>query len=559
MVYDSLVEFLSLFKPKENAQKQTPAQKRKLSRRDFLKLALAAAGAAVLAGCDTSSPSSLQPSEHPEPTPTATHPPKEYLQQVFPTKEFMRSQRIHDVEVFGLGNEPIVREDQISELYEYIDRRFDEQVRNEPDVEHMKPEVRYLEVSVRRSAYESFEQRKAETGVDFIEWIKIHVDLLNTCLENAQPPCRMRAELRRIIVVDDTATASFWNEEAFLLDAKNGALDWAWLNRFKGNKPKDIDAFWATAHDYRTPDRMNTSWSYFHDGDGSLVLVSRPAEGKERRYTYPAKQDALQGKDNVWIDMALLHEWSHYLIHCPDQYLFDAEGDLRPSRFLDFHFITGKSFMDPYLSAYLSMYAEHNVRKGKDHFLFFRDYSDRPETISFAIQDFYGQTQQIAIHKEADPGASAADFYAQTYGTREEQDFGYKKKKKLSLTATQLADGPTITLADSLFDTEKRAAHIWLIKATVKGADGGEYVRELFFPAALLQMSKFAGLNEAQFDIQFSYDNPDKKHLVLDVVHFSELEQFKAEKMKNNETVYAQAVIPGTDVVAMWFLLDKKP
>ncbi len=144
----------------------------------------------------------------------------------------MTPEIIAGVEVYGL-KEKITSADIVDRFYSYLDDksaksldvRVGDKIRQRQEL--LSPNERYLEVVVRRSAYDSFVLKQTKTGVGFAEWIKIHVDVMNRCLKKATPPFEMKAVLRRILVIDDNMAKKFY---PFSIDT---------------------DCVWAIADDYR--------------------------------------------------------------------------------------------------------------------------------------------------------------------------------------------------------------------------------------------------------------------------------------------------------------------
>ncbi|MFA6297475.1 MAG: hypothetical protein WC629_02835 [Candidatus Paceibacterota bacterium] len=442
-------------------------------------------------------------------------------------------ENIDGVDVYGLKESMSTVRD-VAELYQQIDDIFiksnniDTAISGPEDLlklqkEHLNPNERYLEVVVKRSAYNSFEQKKEETGVNFPEWVKTHVDVLNRCLDEAQPQVRMKAILRRIVIVEDKCS------EEFLDKKTQDAFDIQWDRQF-WPPPVDTDASWAIADDYR-----EKGGSYFYNIrniDGKVVAEKYFSDGNERKeYEFQGKRDSLNGKDNISFDMGLVHEWSHRLLNLPDEY---SQSVSDPSqRFTSFEFATG-SFLEPVMSPYLSYVLQENIKLRARNFYDPATsrsrtvFSERPEKIrvatSFEDVDFRKTSVEVRAVRLLE------DSY---YGRKEvPEDFDQRS-----------ASGP-LDLNNNLFDIK---TNCWLVRA-----EGGEKNREVFLPAAAFNMSKIAGLSSSEYDIIFSgFDDLAKTRQEVKLVNKKDVVKLHYNQ---HDPVYAEMKIPGTDLHMMWFL-----
>jgi len=503
-----------------------------ITRRNFLKLSGVAFASWLLSGC--------MPGQQQADQENAS----------LPVEKFLPPELVHNVEVYGL-NKKITSEEQIINLYDHINEQFATQngiaisnniampFKVEQRKKLLNPNERYLEVVVRQSAYDSFLQRKDETQVDFVEWIQMHVDAMNMCFENAKPPSKMKSVLRRIVVVDDNLASSFWNESAYR-QGKAPALDVEWRTKFSDKYPLDTDACWAIADDYRVDTRQETIqcclWSVRHQNGKTIFGWPPGAKDYKRVYEFPERNNSLSGKNGVWLDFALIHEWSNYLTNLPDQYFFDIH-DKNPSRFANFLVETGNSFQEPYLSPYLSMFLTENIRrKSRSWSRFFQNevynLSERPTNNTIVFTDNTGEVSNIKVHKVV-------------------AEVGYIGRKTFLDLPNQEQSGNQIVLGNELFDDRvENGAHVWLFRVGVNGAE-----KQLFFPAATFQMSKFAGVDNANYRVEFTgYDNQNKKNQIMDMVDDTDLHQYLNDKNKNGDQLYAKMKVDGTNTWFVWFL-----
>ncbi|MDP3994569.1 MAG: hypothetical protein Q8P91_01945 [bacterium] len=221
-------------------------------------------------------------------------------------EKFLRPEVVYGLNVYGLSGK-IMTESQILRLYGHLDEKFAVEKgitvgdKTEQRKELLNPNERYLEVVVRQSAYDSFLDRQEETKVNFVEWIRMHVD-----------------------------------------------ASWAIANDYR------VDTWRATDQGY--------FWSVFHKNGKTFFGKPPGVEVPDMTYQFPEKNDSLRYRKGVWLDFGLTHEWSHYLMNLPDQSSYNIH-DKNPSRFANFLVVTGNNFQEPYLSPYLSMFLSENIRR----------------------------------------------------------------------------------------------------------------------------------------------------------------------------------------------------
>lgn len=459
----------------------------------------------------------------------------------------MQPEVVRGTEVYGLAGK-ISTAEQVINLYQNLDNKFQGKQTNsfagnklEQRGVLLNAKERYLEVVVRQSAYDSFLTRRGETKADFVEWVKMHVDALNTVIFGTNPKVDMRAILRRIVVVDDKMPASFWDEASYKAQVPDAeALDRVWAIKFnRDHYPVDIDCSWAISDDYRTPDKMANGWTFVHNGNGTITFkqITRP-EVVGKNYTFAAKNDSLVGKDGTWLDFDLIHEWSHYLLNLPDQDAFNIDNP-NITRFRFFHFVTGTNFQEPYMSAYLAMFLDANTKRPARSLYqqtMANRFSERPATNRLVVTDATGVVNEVKIHRVA-----------------LNADNDYRGEKQFKVEADQVRSGNNVVVSPKLYDERVSGGdRIWWIRASVNGQE-----RQLLFPALFLQMSKFAGVNNGNYFIEFTgHEDIGKKMQILDLVDESDYTNYIGQKAKEGLTPYARMKVDGTKTWTVWFIKD---
>jgi hypothetical protein len=208
--------------------------------------------------------------------------------------------RLHGIEVYG-SRHPIASTAEWSALNDHWNNRFEDKVtfvskqkgikRPETDYDKkdliLNPNIRYLQLGVKKSLYDNFQQEAKETGVDYTLWQQYHVDVMNYMIANMDPPSKLRTKISRIIVLDDSFDDRLPNPQ-LMPDAL----------------PLDIDSYWNQYWDYR--------------GD------TNPQTGKLEK-SGDLTQLKVKGQP-VQIDLGLIHEWFHGLYFTKDEYSLDVTG-----------------------------------------------------------------------------------------------------------------------------------------------------------------------------------------------------------------------------------------
>lgn len=451
--------------------------------------------------------------------------------------------QIHGTEVYGI-NEPIDSLEDLTALYKQIDIEWERNNRIKivnkylQKKELLNPKERYLEVVVHQSAFDSFEQRIEETGVDFVEWIKLHVDSMNLCFEKSKPSSELKILLKRIIIVQDGTYDPIWKEEDFKNGDIHDNLDWRHKLRFCMSEnpfvPIDTDESWAINGDYRdtlSERNVYNSSGYFWSAlsNSRTVEYNFPPGGNivDRTHKYINNYKSLKNRNRVALDFGMSHEWLHYAFNMPDEYAYDINIDGKGV----LHLITG-SFCEPWVSPYLSILSQNHIRKnlrnpylegaGVGYSVF-----DVPTKISIEGED----TQQLKGIKIARRGTERPQYFL------EENDFS-NKSNSIELTKDNLLKHDSCSLALEFENQQKNKNYT------------------LYFPYMAFNMSYYSKKNNAKYKIEIISDNFDsKKTQLLHVLDESDIDK-KIELLGNNPFRYkpiAKSKIDGTNAYYVWF------
>lgn len=474
---------------------------------------------------------------------------------------------VHGVEVYGLRS-PLDSDEKMQSLYDFFDAKFliendipiSEDVltnRNEIRKEHLSPNKRFLEVVITQSAYKEFLLAQDETGVDFVEWEKAHVDLLNILMENAKPKTDMRASIRRILIVDDTYVASFWAKPSLekSKDAKETQvqLDLAWARKFKDRYPLDIDSSWAIASDYRDSLRKFL-WKASKLEDNLILLERNNTQYSTRnKFTYPIEEYAflrslLIREASVDFDIGQIHEWSHFLLNTPDESRQNVDG-IGPYRFKNFFFETG-NFQVPWVSPFISMILTRNMNEklrnpwGKDSMVF--NYDGRPSNIGISFERFNNANGNInlRVYPLHIKGTNGPEYLTSV--------------RSFSETPDGVSSDVLINLGSNVFEKEGT-----LIPPVVLFTlDEGENHKEIYMPAAAFIMSDLAGVDNANYEVEFfelddAQSEDDKNLQAVYLVDESDYVDFYNTSVEKGDTLYAKMIVPGTSTIFVWKLEER--
>lgn len=358
----------------------------------------------------------------------------------------------------------------------------------------------------------------------------MHVDALNRCFENADPPSQMRAVLKRIIVVEDTLTDSFYN-------AGYTSPDWQWAQKFREQWPLDIDTSWLIATDHR-PNHANTNPpGYFwgvRNQTGKTIFGYPPGEAEYKvKYEFPSKDDSLATAQDIWLDFGLIHGWASYLCNLPEEYYQDVHDSKQ--RFQHFYF-GGSSLYAPECSAFLSLYTKENIaRKNRDAYAESKrhDFSNYPKHIGIRIA----------------PESTAAEVgNLEIYRVLLKDGQVWAEEKTFSDTPEQTSTQDSLVFNGNLFIEN---SNCWLLKCNLK--DGS--TREVYVPSAPFNMSAAMGVQIANYTIELiGQGDPLKTVQAMDMVTENKLQRHVENKTAAGGTLYAKAKVAGTDIWLLWFL-----
>ncbi len=323
-----------------------------------------------------------------------------------------------------------------------------------------------------------------------------------------------------------------WDENAF----KNGApgvndFDKTWMIKYWPFS-FDIDGSWAVQDDYR--ERSGTYYWEFRIIDSENIMATHVgASQSENSFVFPRGDDDLSDKNNVIIDMALVHEWSHYLLNLPDEYTQDVHGTNQ--RIKDFTFGTG-NFCVPDMSNYLAYLMQDNIKtKARDYFT-----SDNPRR--------WSSPNEIPADVEIDityQVLKPADYHIEVREVTSLDDT-YRGRKSVSEEA-QISQTNSIKLDFGTF-TGKR--NCWLITMANK-----KVTREVFLPVAAFNMSKISGLESVRYDLIFSgFEDFNKTKQEVRLIDDADIDQ-SLHNYKNTN-YYAKMKVTGTNTWFVWFLID---
>jgi hypothetical protein len=358
-------------------------------------------------------------------------------------------------------------------------------------------------------------------------WVRVEVDTLNRCLKNTKPQAECKAVLRRIIVVNDSAVGQIWDENRYLTDNSYYNFDVAWRDKLLDYLPFDTDTSWAIATDYRLSG-VGYIWVFHHE-KGKTVFTK---ESFTQVYEYPDENDSLAGKEDVAVDMGLPHELSHQLLNLPDEYT----QDLHIAGLSFGQYVMGNgSFSEPFLSPYLSSFMNDNVKKrarspAYDGRLLIQS-EDRPEKISLDLE-FKDPDSDYAACQIRNVALVGGDFY---------------RNKTVSAEADQVDLGKHIEFSSKLMEDN---INCWIMDVV-----SNQGHRQLYLPASMFAVSKFAGVKDVSYTISFSgYDDPKAKTQEIKLVDGSDLAAFLNNLQNKGTLPYATMKADGTNTWFVWVL-----
>jgi len=451
-----------------------------------------------------------------------------------PRSEANNFSLVHGIKVYGLETK-IDTLEKAKELSLAFDWEFESELPSDVLIKDkweqreflMPKELRFVEFVVTESTYNEFLKKKEETGVDYVEWVQIHLDLMNRVAKTQPGLENFRVEIKRVIVVAD----SF----------KSSPIDYT----------KDIDGMWFNNEDYRfkTENTSGYRWRVNRQENGDLLFhsVISETDGRKDEVTLPPDQDLLQEvANNLLIDCGLTHELSHLIWNLPDEYVFDSYET--PFIYKAFSYRTG-SFTSPELSPYLKTLLLRNKNEN------IRGYYTDPRAIGLAsFSDkfiFYGLVPKkvtFQIDGVTDLTIFRSSFVKADY---------YATKTFSGVTGIiSISDGsfvlPEEAFTPQIVDEKEFYSTVYVLQTM-----SGENLKELYFPVSLLNIPAIIGEEEANYKIAFTGYEPDTAFnytQVMEYVEAGEMESYLARKNQILEPLYATMIIPGTKTTVVWSL-----
>lgn len=199
-----------------------------------------------------------------------------------------RSETISGLEVFGT-KKPLSKND-LTALTLEINQQF---LKEHPELptnigenairaELLSKEKRYLELVIKKSLFDTFKTNHPD-NIDLLEWIKIHIQIMNDIIENSPFKTNLRTRLGNVYIVEDDL-ANELGQTYRNGSTLGGDATWTFVNDVRG---------------YVASNGENTQAAY-------LDL-----------YTLP------NGK-SITIDTGFIHELWHALYSVEDEYTFNV-------------------------------------------------------------------------------------------------------------------------------------------------------------------------------------------------------------------------------------------
>jgi hypothetical protein len=453
-------------------------------------------------------------------------------------KETLSSEKVNGIDIYGL-REKITSQEQLDELVDNFNYGFERKLnwalkgKNvwEQREAIMPANKRFVEFVVTESAYRSFEQRRTETGLNYAEWVKASVDLMNRSIKNAKPAVDVSIEIVRIIVVDDK------------------------LEQNQVNYSKDVDGIWFDNSDYRVDQKRNIGqgsfWSITHDRNGKLV-AQNPAGGSGsygRQIVLPEESDSLETiREGCWIDFGLPHELSHLLLNLPDEYVFNFEG--ANSLFVNFIFNTG-SFMEPKLSPYLAIQLRDNVKKKiRGYYMDPRGIGKAPDMLSKF--NFYGALPDSVkfgvLGAEILEVLKSSSMFPDYYDRKDAKGGTLPSKKMTSIVGAQTGGDSSVLKKTDFASQVVEGQGMYPLLFRVDCIHNN-IKKEVYVPIGIFNMSKLSGVSNASYKIEFSdvVPTPELKTQTLNLIDETEIDNFERANK-----IYAKMKVEGTSTWCVW-------
>jgi len=457
---------------------------------------------------------------------------------------------VHGVPVYGLKESIGFSElDMLRKTFEKaFDERHSDLVGLDMDEKRRKgldPSKRYLEVVTTKGAVQKYESVREGR---FVEALKQAENIVNLCLEDSNPTVMIRAELKRVIIINDGSKPE-------TLAPQNSDID---HSTFIARDTKFVQADpLVDSTDIKTLAGQGNyqkghCWR-FADENGSIVFNRTNPNTRDRETKHPHTQvDFLTAASGI-VDFGWLHEeYLHKLLNVGDGYIQDSYGRKFGRRF-DFRFATG-SFTGPRWTP--DMAVELN-----------RVYEKRIRGISgrggISNNGTYEEDSQIPAWNAEIPKKceivvmeNGVPLKAGIRVRRAEQRGDYYSPKSFQMFPDQEArqQDRIILSGDSLSERMVKGKVYYPLGWSIDAGD-----RELYLPAVLLNMSKVAGeMERVSFTIDFTgNDSPVVLAQELHLVDGSEMEDFTMRCVEEGDLIYAKTKVPGMeDTYGVWVLPD---
>lgn len=520
--------------PSNGSEIAKVGNKKGVSRRAFLKFTGATLASLILSRSLPDQPqvSTVDVSNNQQPLPTQVPNPTPIETPTQQPEGLLQPETIHGVEVFGL-KEKIDTDEQIDKLYQHFDEVFNMEVpeslkdasRQDQRDAVLPKDKRYAEFVVTQSAFDGWER---ENGVDYVSWVKLHIDLLNRACQNAKPSAPISTEVLRVVVIQDNFKN---NPSRYSKD-----MDGTWFN----NLPKVTSSYY---------------WNYSVAPDGSVIFY--PLYGgvnSEWAIRYPPSDDSFKDTQQGRVDCGTTHELSHQILNLPDEYNYDYDlGNEHNKRFQRFYFDTG-SFTSPQMSPNLAWILRYHIDKGIRGY-----YTDQ---VGLGTYSAYKETNlKKPVSYSLKPSLCRFELVTKNEATEKievfkiRQEGDYASKKYFLESPDQIEAQNSFTLDPQLLEPRKLDNDNfvfyplnWVIRTGKK---------ELCLPEAAFVMSKAAENDQANYKIEFSgYDDLSKKTQIVKLVDESDLADFLDKCSQRNEQYYAKMKVSGTSAWFIWFLRD---
>lgn len=459
------------------------------------------------------------PTLTPEPTPEPSLSPTTAESEQNLEVRYPSYTEVQGIPVYGLF-EPIKSREDLENIIEGMETQTFSELSPDNtatiDRSLLPSNERYWEFVVPKSLYERFSDSQSTEipqnrprGIDFVSWAKLQVDKANEALVSAEPQIPYRVELKRVIVLDDSF---FPAQEPYWLPEGDGDNFSRW--------PQDVDSRWAFGSVY---------YDYLFGLDWEIDHGFREARGAEVFFTTAGYTEVVQGEGAPSVvDWGMLHELFHH---------FDI-GDIY--------------WLAPQLPE------QFDLPPGYSNFIYFPN-----DIMADPLIGRVSPLSAMAIRERALRGVRGVQH------------------EPLSMTDNEysyLPEGATIGFASSpinrirLLGFENRVVDIdkdnfsegklvftpemtdlgWDFQSIILEGQVGNRHFAIPFPRFYFNMASWEGVDKPYFRVFFTgNDNPEATGLSLMVISPSAF-----DKYRKDPNLVAWTLIPGSEAIAIWKLVD---